>query len=422
MANSSYDGPLTVSGNLSGIPQSLGIGMTIAEPNLDAGPSKFYQGTALLDPRMIWPRDKVTGYTGVEQAHILSAELYSADVIPAATAANNIAAAQNATSGTAFTLAAASFGVAVNIPIHPFGRFLNGIAPVTAAMALDFGFAYGATTAGSPTVTVLDSTIFPLGMPVVIGGVGNSGGTVPLLTNVIGQPSATTITLATNALATSTGAPIGTGDLWGPSENGFPTPTAAYPFFAGGPGLFLDPRQTLARGVRITGVSGGAGGTFTVAGWDIYNQPMTQTVTVAAGASTGYSLKTFKYIASVTPNFTDAHNYTVGTSDVFGFSYRVAEWERASVFWAGLMMTSSTGWLIYDGTNPATAATGDVRGVIQVSTIGAGTGIGSTASNGSISGVTVSGNRFVAGRFETTAGRLLSTQLNPQFMFGVTQA
>lgn len=422
MANTQFSGPLSVSGNLSNAPSAY-FGSPIADPNADAGPSKFYQGTAILDPRMWYAKDKVTGFTGVEQGFIASFLMKTCDYIPPALAANNIAAAQGVTSGTAMTLAASSLGVVSNIPIHTFSNSLNNGTVVTAALGLDFGFSYVATTAGSTTVTVIDSSQYWAGMPLVIANVGNAGGTIPLLTNVVTLATATTVTIATAALATSTGTAVGTGDLWGPSEIGFPTPLAAYPFIAGGPGLFLDQRQASARGVRVVGVSGSTGGTFTVRGYDIYGQAMTATITVAAGVATGWSLKAFKYIVSVTPNFTDTtHNYTVGTSDVFGFAFRSGAWEETKVCWAGSLMTSNTGWVAGLSllTTP-TALTADNRGTIQLNTSGAGTGIGTTATNGSLAGITISGNRLSMGTNMGPAGTILSTQAAPQFLLGATQ-
>lgn len=420
MANTQFDGPLTVSGDLSGAPSAY-FGSPIADPNTDAGPSKFYQGTSILDPRMWYPKDKVTGYMGVEQAFLISGYLKTCNYIPPALAANNIAAAQGVTSGVAMTLAAASLGVVPAIPIHVFNNSLNNGTVVTTALALDFGFGFVATTAGSTTVTVPDSAQYFAGMPLVIANVGNAGGTVPLLTNVVTMPTATTITVANAPLATSTGTAVGTGDLWG-SEVGFPTPLAAYPFMARGPGLFLDQRQAQSRGVRVVGVSGSTGGTFTVRGYDIYGQAMTATITVAAGVATGWSLKAFKYIVSVTPNFTDvSHNYTIGTSDVFGFAFRSGAWEEANVSWAGTRMTVNTGWVASDFTNPATATTGDVRGTIQLNTSGAGSGIGSTATNGTLSGTTMSGNRLSMEQTEGVGGTVFATQSNPQYLLGRTQ-
>ena len=172
----------------------------------------------------------------------------------------------------------------------------------------------------------------------------------------------------------------------------------------------------------MVGAAGGAGGTFTVAGYDIFGQPMTETITVGAGAVTGWGLKAWKYITSVTPNVTDAHNYSVGTSDVFGLHGRSLIWEDTRVAWDAATMTADTGWVAADTTTPATATTGDVRGTIQTSASGGGSGIGGTASNGSISSLAMSGVRLEIGQFVGTAAMLAATQAAPQSLMGVTQA
>jgi hypothetical protein len=203
---------------------------------------------------------------------------------------------------------------------------------------------------------------------------------------------------------------------------GFPLPQAAYPFMAGGTGLFLDPRQAIARNVSITGVAGGTGGPITVAGWDIYGMPMRETVTMTAGATTAYGKKCFKAIGSITPGFTDGtHNYSVGTGDVFGIHFRCDIWEETTVYWNGAGMTTSQGFLLPDITEPATATTGDVRGVIQVSASGGGTGIGANASNGTVSSLAMTGRRLDIRQVVNTGAMLRSSPAEPKFLFGVTQ-
>jgi hypothetical protein len=250
-----------------------------------------------------------------------------------------------------------------------------------------------------------------------------------LLTNVTAiNTTLNTITVGPNLPASAqTATPIGTGNVWQPNPAiylpGQGIPTAALPFIAAGPSLLLDSRQALVRGVQIVGVSGGAGGNFLVSGWDIYNQPMSDLVTVAAGASTGWSLKCFKYIASVTPQFTDAHNYTVGTSDNFGLNYRSKIWDEIGVAGASAAMTSSTGFTAADTTNPATSSTGDVRGTVQVSGNGPlGSGIGSSASNGSISSLSLTGRRLTMAQTVSGFSAISAFPANPSSVFGQTQA
>lgn len=418
MSTTNIDGPYMVYGNTGALPTTVGGGTP--DPNPDAGPSAFFQGAAWMDPRVFFPKDETTGGAGVVMGHLPMPFMKSVSQIPAALAANNICAAQATTANTAMTLATASVGVERNIPIVPYSQVLNGATVTTAAIALDYGFGFANVTAGNTTITVSSSALFREGMPLVIARVGNSGGTAPLLTLVSSIASATTLVIANTPLATSSTAAIGTGNLWGSPATTYDTPTAAFPFLSRGPALVLDPRQAISRGLRITGAGGSTGGTFLVAGWDIYCQPMTELVTVAA-ASTGYTFKTFKYIASVTPTFTDAATYTVGTTDLFGFNYRSTVWEETAVFWNGAAQTSVTGWVAADVTSPATTTTDDVRGTIQTSATGPGSGIGANASNGTISSLAMSGRRLEIGQHLRVVDVLDGMPENAVALFGVTQ-
>ncbi len=136
---------------------------------------------------------------------------------------------------------------------------------------------------------------------------------------------------------------------------------------------FYNRSTCVGRAVSISGVSGGAGGTFTVAGYDIYGYPMTQLVTVAAGANTVNTLKTFKAIASVTPNFADAHNYSVGTADIFGFGLLASFFGDVLINWNSALVSANNGFVAADTTSPATTATGDVRGTYATQSASDGT-------------------------------------------------
>lgn len=129
----------------------------------------------------------------------------------------------------------------------------------------------------------------------------------------------------------------------------------------------------LARAVTITGVAGGAGGNFLVSGYDVYGYPTTQLLTVGAGAVSATTAKTFKFITSVIPQFSDAHAYSVGTADVFGFPILNNLFSSLQLHWNSAIITSPTGYLAAVTTNPATNLTGDVRGTYAVQSASDGT-------------------------------------------------
>jgi hypothetical protein len=447
MATTDVDGPLLATGQLTAL-LSPPQGSPVQDPNPDAGPSGFAFGTAVLDARFAVEKDRLNGYVGRAPAMLLSSRIASTIGTPATLASNNIAAAQGVTSGVAMTLAAANAtGVSINVPFFQPGGYGGTYASsgvVLAPVALDFGFSFGNVTAGNAVIPVGgDIRRFIPGMPLVIVGAGANGGC--LLTTVASTtltPSvgitAGSITVNPNALPQTSvdPAPIGTGNIWPAVSSGQPIqglPTAAWPGLASGVGgysvgsqnvasgplLCFDPSQGIQRGIRIVGASGSAGGTFLVTGADIFGYPVTDLVTVAGGASTGYTLKTFKYVLSVVPQFTDAgHNYTVGTVDLFGFAVRCDDFSDASVVWANALMTSATGYTAPDITDPATDATGDPRGTIQLTSAGPGSGIGATASNGTVSALAWTGNKLYMHAHLSPAALLRASPPFAESMFG----
>jgi hypothetical protein len=168
--------------------------------------------------------------------------------------------------------------------------------------------------------------------------------------------------LATPLLVLPAGTTIPAGAI---CLDGLPTPIS---FGSGNIAAFYDPSKALARSVSITGVSAGAGGAFLVSGWDFYGYPMTQTITVAAGVNTVNSLKAFKFIGSVVPQFTDPQNYSVGYGDVFGFPLYTSTFQDVIINWNATAITASTGYTAGVTTDPSTAALGDVRGTYAVQT------------------------------------------------------
>lgn len=401
MSATILSGPCITSGAMTAIP---GI---VNEYNPDAGPSITYQGDSIPDVRYTLNKDNIL--PGTVRTHMNYAYFLSVDAVPSALTTAGIAALQNVTSGTAMTLAAASTGIATNIPIYPF----QSGALVNANIALDFGFDTLNVTSGSVNATVADSTKYSIGMPLVVANVGNSGGTAALLCFVKSITSSTVIVLSTPALATNAAAAVGTGNMWGPQGLSNVQPTAAQPYLAAGAGLFQDPYQSLTRGLQIFGSASATGGNFLITGYDLYGRLQTQLLTHPGGAVAAWTKKTFKYIQSIVPQFTDAHNYSVGTSDVFGVAIRNDKWEYDNFYWAGAFLTASTGWTAADKTSPATTTTGDVRGTIQIGTNGPlGSGASGGASNGTLRLALFSSLPF----YNATQ----ATPQNPVPMYGVT--
>lgn len=160
-----------------------------------------------------------------------------------------------------------------------------------------------------------------------------------------------------------------------------------------------DPTKAIARNVRVTAVNAGAtGGTVTVVGYDLYGVRMTETITQAAAATTASGKKAFKYILSVTPNYTDTQTISIGTGDLFGFGMRSDQFGYMNIIWNNGFISANTGYLAAVTTDPATAITGDVRGTYGVQSASDGTkrltvyysippGVGTAATNSSQTGL-----------------------------------
>lgn len=134
----------------------------------------------------------------------------------------------------------------------------------------------------------------------------------------------------------------------------------------------VDIRTMIGRAVSITGVSGGSGGAFLVRGYDVYGVPMTESITVGAGATTQNGTRGFKAITSVTPQFTNAFNYSVGTADIYEFPIMVTQFAQLTIFWNNAAITTNTG-LVLATTTTATATSGSERGTYAVQSASDGT-------------------------------------------------
>lgn len=125
-----------------------------------------------------------------------------------------------------------------------------------------------------------------------------------------------------------------------------------------------NPAAMSARAVSIASGGAGTATTATVNGYDVYGYPMSEAITLAAGAGTGK--KAFKYIRSVVLNAADAgHAYTVGTQDVYGLPLRADNFSDLLINSgpvANMPIITAVAGFTAGVTATPTATTGDVRG------------------------------------------------------------
>jgi hypothetical protein len=133
-----------------------------------------------------------------------------------------------------------------------------------------------------------------------------------------------------------------------------------------------DPAKNFGRAVSIASGGNDTGITFTVNGYDVYGQPMTENIT-GASAGTATGKKAFKYIASVTHTGSVATTVTVGTTDIIGFPLlSQIQFPHTVIAYNGAMITAATGYLA-GVASVATATTGDVRGTYALQSASDGT-------------------------------------------------
>lgn len=126
---------------------------------------------------------------------------------------------------------------------------------------------------------------------------------------------------------------------------------------------FYDAATMLSRAVRIHSIGDDSGGTFTVAGYDIYGYPLTATVTGATAGNDATTLKAFKVVTSVTPAGTlSGSNVSVGLTDVIGLPMYASAASALNGYWNNLIIYGTGTFTAGVTTNPSTALLGDVRG------------------------------------------------------------
>ena len=359
-----------------------------ADYNSEIAPSLFWGGVARLDPRSNFIY--VPGQTaGAFTAGFGMSDCMTLNYAPYALSTSAIAAAANVTSGTAMTLVSTnstSTGVSVG---NTCTNFSTGAAVTGLLMVDGFASFTGVIANSILTVSALTGAL-TVGMTISGTGVNTGTTIVNQLTGpaggagtytVQGDDTASSTTITAQATGTSALAqPFG---LLG-------QPSSVY---------LWNPQALIARAVSVTGSSSSTGGNITISGYDIYGVPMSEVIAAPAGATTVNGKKAFKYISSVVPAFTDAHNYSVGTTDIYGFPMRSDYFGDVAINYASAAITANTGYVAAVTTSPATTTTGDVRGTYALQ----------TAANAS--------NRLIVRQFVIPANMGSISGL-----FGVTQA
>jgi hypothetical protein len=116
------------------------------------------------------------------------------------------------------------------------------------------------------------------------------------------------------------------------------------------------------RAVSLTSAANVSAVNFTISGFDIYGQPMSQLI-AGPNANTVTTLKAFWQIVSIAASAAVASNTSAGSSDRLGLPVICSDrgyidrtgWNNALAADAGTLTPA-------DATSPATTATGDVRG------------------------------------------------------------
>jgi len=406
MSITAFSGPVIV----------FGQNPVSAEYNPDLGSSLFYAGGGILDPRPVFTYLPGEAQTAADYGWYGFSDIVSYTAIPYTNAAAAIVASANPTRGTLSLVSTNSATTGVYYSTT-FTRSDTGATDTV--LALD---AYTSITAsitnGIMTVTANGNMPISPGMVLLSSTTTVTGGTLGASSGVY---------VASQLTTTGTASSVGDGQTgtYQLSQNvtctsgtitlAYPTvQSCAVPTNVQSPSVWLwNPTALIGRAVSVTAASGATYATATVNGYDIYGYPMTEAITISAGAAVS-GKKAFKYIKSVVLSGGTAdttHAYSVGTTAVVGLPIR-ADSAAEVVVNAGASQVALTvntgfaanGFLPADRTTPS-ATTGDVRGTIDVSNA---SGVNLTPSSGT--------NKYVFRQIPQAQNVQSSTGL-----FGLTQ-
>jgi hypothetical protein len=305
MARAVFTGPLVSLGTLSGGP----TGGQPREYSDTIGPSILFGGLGIPDNRGGGNKDAL-GQGGVRGIY-LSTPVVTINQAPAI-GNQALTVPGNAISGTPLPNLAASGAGRITGLVHK-----TGSAVYNNAVGMDAGWATLALTSGSQVATPVAGSMwrYSVGQWLAIGSGGVGGATLFAQVTAVGV---STITLSVPSNATAGAAAVGPTNLRNPAAFGAPAPNGYSPLMVGGFGRFLLPDCAISRGVGVLGLAASTGGSVLIEGVDLFGAYQSETIVAAAGAATTWGRKTYKQFLAATPAFSDAHNYTIVTSDLFG--------------------------------------------------------------------------------------------------------
>ena len=356
----------------SNIPSGVGAGPP--EYSDEIGPSTLWAGITIPAPGGGTSQKDKTG-PGAQSAVYGAFPIRTLNIAPIAGGTGvALTTAGNATSGTALVNIATYAAGLAPVPI-----FVGGVAGTGLLLGQGLDTAvFAATPApGIATLsTIANAWRYKVNEWLLLLNGGASGAAI--------FAQITAVNYTTGVISLSVTPTAGTGQLaltnaWNVNKYGSPPPTAPSLLAAAGWPKILIPEVACARGVGILGATSGVGGNVLISGADIFGAAQSEIIVATAGATTVWGKKTYSVFYSATPQFTDAHNYTVVLSDFFGFPMSVMD---AGSIVAGtfagtaLIFTggSNTGTVVQaDITNPATTTTKDPRGGIQLTANGPAT-------------------------------------------------
>lgn len=358
MTVSAFAGPLVAFGNTPGNPLD----------NPQAGPSFLFGGAGILDTRFPYTYKPGMGAGRVLAGWLGSSNIMTLNAVPYTKAVAAIAAAANVVGATPMTLvSAASTTTGVSI-VPSVVNSLTGVTDTNAGagfVGIDTYTSVTGTVAGSVlTVTAVTSPTLAIG-EVILTAAGALTGTTAVGLSIIGYGTGTG-GIGTYNLSGVAGT-VGSGTITLQTQGPL---TCMIPFGSSAGVRLWNPQSIVARVVAITAAAGASGTVvFTIKGYDIYGYPMIETITAAANTQT-LGKKAFKYIKSVTPGTSDAQNYSVDTTDLFGFPIRSDFFGDVLINYSASLnpavITANAGYTVSDQTTPSTATTGDVRGTYTV--------------------------------------------------------